>query len=72
MFFKNLKRQYPYWCFLVVGLLISRIIDNAMSLEILRLFVNVFMVFAGAFVFYCVAYPFTAIFKHFRDRKLNP
>lgn len=69
MFFEQLKRQYCYWCFLTGGLLISRIIDNAISLEILRLFVNMFMVLAGAFIFYSVAYPFGAIFRHLRDRK---
>ena len=67
MFFSSLKRQYFSWCLFVGSLESSRIIENVMSLEILRLFVNVFMILAGAFVFYCVAYPFSVIFRRFRD-----
>ena len=69
MFLENLKRHYWLCCSFAGGLLISRIVENAISVDILRLLVNVFMVLAGAFVLYCVAYPFGAIFRHLRDRK---
>ena len=71
MFLENLKRHYWLCCFFAAGLCLSRIIENILTFDALRLLVNVFMVLAGAFILYCLAYPFIAIFRHFQRKALN-
>ncbi len=71
MFLENLKRRYWLCCFLAAGLCLSRIIENILTFDPLRLLVNVFMVLTFAFIFYCLAYPFIAIFRHFRRKSMN-
>ena len=71
MFLENLKRHYWLCCFFAAGLCLSRIIENILTFDALRLLVNVFMVLAGAFILYCLAYPFIAIFRHFQRKAMN-
>lgn len=71
MFLEKLKRHYWSWCVFAGGLWLSRIVDNIISFDALRLLINIFLVLACAFVFYCVAYPFTALFRHFRHKSMG-
>ena len=71
MFLEYLKRHYRLCCIFAAGLCLSRIIENILTFDALRLLVNVFMVLAGAFILYCLAYPFIAIFRHFQRKALN-
>ena len=71
MFFENLKHHY-WLCFsFAAGLCLSNIIENILTFDALRLLVNGFMVPAFAFIFYCLAYPFIAVFRHFRRKSMN-
>ena len=71
MFLENLKHHYSLCCFFTAGLCLSRIIENILTFDALRLLVNVFMVLASAFILYCLVYPFIAIFRHFQRKALN-
>ena len=71
MFFENLKRYYWLCCFFAAGLCLSRIIENILTFDALRLLVNVFMVLTLAFILSCLAYPFIAIFRHFQRKAMN-
>ena len=50
MFLENLKCHYWICCFFAAGLCLSRLIENILTFDALRLLVNVFMVLAGAFI----------------------
>ena len=71
MFLENLKRHYWLCCFFAVGLCLTRIIENILTFDALRLLVNVFMVLTFAFILYCLAYPFIAIFRHFQCKAIK-
>ena len=61
MFFQKLKRQYFTWCLFVCGIAISHIIENVRAFDPLGLMVNAFMMFALAFLFYCITYCVCAV-----------
>ena len=71
MFLKNLKRHYWLCCFFAAGFCLTRIIENILTFDASRLLVNVFMVLTFAFIFYCLTYPFIAIFRHFQQKAMN-
>ena len=61
MFFQKLKRQYFAWCLFACGIGLSHIIENVRAFDPLRLLINVFMVLALAFLFYCITYCVCAV-----------
>ena len=71
MFKEKLKNQYWFWCAFAGGLMLGRIIENIVAFDPVRLLINVFFVLVGAFVLYCVVYPFTALFRYFKHKSMG-
>ena len=70
MFFSRLRSQYYIWCLFAFGIGFPNILSNLISLDILSLIVNAFMVATLAFALYCVWYPISLLLKRFKGRKL--
>ena len=68
MFFAKFKSQMLSWCLFATGLCIFRLIENVSNFDVLRILINILMVFTLAFVMYTISYPFVYLFGRLRDR----
>lgn len=71
MFFAKFKSQMLFWCLFAAGSMIHRFIENFSNFDVLRLLINVGMMFTVAFIMYAVSYPFISLFNRLKTSRIK-